>query len=107
MITHTASGLSAKLADLGLGKREEIMRVVRHYTAEGLLETVGAVNTGTGKKRTYPEEALLKAVILLRLNQLGVPIGVIRHLVRGLTKATDRKLSASLLEAVRHRLKRP
>lgn len=51
----------------------KMMRLVRHWTALGLLRTAGPKATGTGVSRVYDEDELYKAVILEELVRLGVP----------------------------------
>src|SRR4051794_25494072 len=81
----TAKGIAARLVNLNLGRDEdEIFRMVRHYSNHGLIDTVGAVHTGSGRSRVYSDEAMLLAGILFRLNRLGVPVGVMKELLSGL-----------------------
>jgi hypothetical protein len=61
-----------------LGDRDEVMRRLRYFTSEGLLETIGSVHTGSGRKRLYSPSALIKAVVLLRLFQSGATVGVMK-----------------------------
>ncbi len=60
--------------------KAEIIRTIRHYAGVALLMPVGAVNTGTGNKRLYPRDATVRAAVLLQLNRLGIPVGVLREL---------------------------
>ena len=71
-----------------LGERDEIMRRLRYFTSEGLLETVGSPHTGSGRKRLYPPSALLKAVVLLRLFQSGATVGVMKSYITALERFT-------------------
>ncbi len=105
--TFTASGLAAKLEELDLGTSAETIRVIRHYSNEGLLKPIGAVNTGTGRRRTYRRTDVLKAAILLRLNRLGIPVGVIKELFNGLDAFIKAELSTNFVDAVETKLKRP
>jgi hypothetical protein len=87
----TAAGLARCLSDdLGFGDEIAVFRLVRHLTAQGLLETVGAVNTGSGRRRLYERASLSHAAILLKLQRLGAPVGVMREVIgalkRGLRK---------------------
>jgi DNA-binding transcriptional MerR regulator len=55
---------------------EEIDRVVdrlRNWTKEGLLRPQGEQNPGTGRARTYSEEAVTDALILTALTDWGIP----------------------------------
>ena len=61
-----------------LGDRDEIMRRLRYFTTEQLLETIGSMHTGSGRKRLYPPSALIKAVVLLRLFQTGATVGMMK-----------------------------
>src|SRR6478672_1164102 len=47
---------------------------IRNWTREGLLDPEGEKHPGTGRKRVYPESALLDAVLLEILTEaVGVP----------------------------------
>lgn len=46
---------------------------LRNWTKEGLLETAGAKNPGTGRRRHYPEDALVDALVLTTLSDMGIP----------------------------------
>src|SRR5215207_7005470 len=101
-VPYTANGLAKILADdFELGSRAEIHRVIRHYTNAGLLATEGEVHTGTGRKRTYHEDALLRAAILTRLNSLGIPVGSIKKLTNGLDQNVEERYGDELLPACR------
>jgi hypothetical protein len=76
---YTAAGLAEILLTPKGPSRTEIIRMIRHYAGVALLMPVGAVNTGTGNKRLYPRDAPLRAAVLLRLNRLGIPIGVLNE----------------------------
>jgi hypothetical protein len=67
-----------------LGDRDEIMRRVRYFTTEQLLETIGSMHTGSGRKRLYPPSALIKAVVLLRLFQTGATVGMMKSYMKAL-----------------------
>lgn len=76
----TATEIAKELAEEYKDEtRADIVRVIRHYTGTPLLRPLGALNTGTGRKRLYPSDALARAAVLLRLNSLGIPIGVINE----------------------------
>ncbi len=78
--TYTAAGVAEKLLTPKGPAKPEIIRTIRHYAGVALLMPVGAVNTGTGNKRLYPRDAPIRAAVLLRLNRLGIPVGVLREL---------------------------
>jgi uncharacterized protein YciI len=46
---------------------------LRNWTKEGLLETAGTKNPGTGRRRHYPEHALVDALVLTTLSDMGIP----------------------------------
>ena len=48
----------------------------------GVLAPVGDQHTGTGHARRYDEDALYTAAALLRLGDLGLPIGSIKAVAR-------------------------
>lgn len=76
---YTAAQLANKLLTPKGPSQTEIIRIIRHYAGVALLMPIGAVNTGTGNKRLYPRDAPLRAAVLLRLNRLGIPIGVLKE----------------------------
>jgi hypothetical protein len=73
-----------------LGDRDEILRRLRYFTTEQLLETIGSVHTGSGRKRLYPPSALIRAVVLLRLFQSGATVGVMKSYTTALEAFTLR-----------------
>ena len=84
---YTSTGIAEALVTrLGLAAKVDVARMIRHYTNGGLLKTVGAVHTGTGRKRVYSEDAVLQAGVLLRLNRLGVPVGVMKEMLTQLRR---------------------
>jgi hypothetical protein len=90
-----------------LGEKDEIMRQLRYFTSEGLLKTVGAIHTGSGRRRLYAQSALIKAVVLLRLFQSGATVGLIKDYIAALEDFTlDKYKTTNLLDACKH-LKRP
>ncbi len=52
---------------------DTLMARVRGWTRDGLLEPEGDVNTGTGNRRLYPDEAAIDAAILNLLADAGLP----------------------------------
>jgi DNA-binding transcriptional MerR regulator len=99
--TYTANGLARVLAEEHeLGTRAEIFRIIRHYTAHGLLVTKGAVHIGKGRRRSYSPQALVRAALLLRLNRLGITVGVLKELMAALDRHLRKEHSTpDLLEA--------
>jgi hypothetical protein len=102
----TAAGIARVLSEEhGLGDTTMIFRLVRHLTAQGLLDTVGAVNTGSGRSRLYSAAALVNAAVLLRMHRLGGTIGQMREVVSALKqnlkndyKTTDIVMACESLE---------
>jgi hypothetical protein len=90
-----------------LGDRDEIMRRLRYFTSESLLETVGSVHTGSGRKRSYPPSAVIKSAILLRLFQSGATVGVMKEYMMALEKFTMEKYNTRDLLTACRVLKRP
>jgi DNA-binding transcriptional MerR regulator len=83
----TAAGIARVLSEKhGLGDTATIFRLVRHLTAQGLLDTTGAVNTGSGRRRLYSTAALVNAAVLLRLHRLGGSVGQMREVVSALKR---------------------
>jgi hypothetical protein len=84
-VQFTAAGISRILSDdFDLGAQARIFRLVRHFTAEGLLRTIGSVHVGSGKKRSYAQSELAFAALLLRLHRLGCSIAVMKEIVNSL-----------------------
>lgn len=90
-----------------LGDRDEIMRRLRYFTSESLLETVGSVHTGSGRKRLYPASALIKSVVLLRLFQSGATVGVMKAYMTALEGFTMKKYKTKDLLTACGGVKRP
>ena len=90
-----------------LGDRDEIMRRLRYFTSESLLETVGSVHTGSGRKRLYPPSALIKSVVLLRLFQSGATVGVMKAYMTALESFTMKVYKTKDLLKACGDLKRP
>jgi hypothetical protein len=68
MKTYSVSEIAEKI-----GRPGDDMRVVgdriRNWTREGLLETLGVKNPGTGRSRLYPETGLLDALLLTAITE--------------------------------------
>jgi hypothetical protein len=103
----SVSDLAELLANHKLGKKDELMRQLRYFTSEGLLETAGAVHTGSGRKRQYSQEALVKAVVLSRLFQSGATVGLMKAYVSVLEEFMQRKYNTKNLLVACSTLKRP
>lgn len=105
---HSVSDLAETLAlRHKLGNRDEIMRQLRYFTSEGLLETVGSLHTGSGRKRLYPPTALMKAAVLLRLFQSGATVGVMKSYMTALEKFIAKAYKTRDLLKVCKGLERP
>ena len=89
--TMTALELAELLHEVTGSSIPTIVRMVRHYTAHGLIPVVGDVNTGTGRSRSYPREGYLYAAILLHLNELGVSIGPLTSVSAAIAVLEKRK----------------
>jgi hypothetical protein len=105
---RTVSDLAEILATQHrLGERDVIMRQLRYFTAEGLLETVGPIHTGSGRSRLYSESALIKAVVLLRLFQSGATVGLMKKYMTALQKFTVRVFRTNDLRVACRDLNKP
>jgi DNA-binding transcriptional MerR regulator len=65
-----------ELAERICRPHEDIGAVIdrlRNWTKEGLLETAGDKNPGTGRRRHYDDSALVDALILTTLADIGIP----------------------------------
>ena len=68
----------------GIGEAHALFRTIRHITNQGLVDTVGAVNTGSGRSRLYTPSALIYVAILLKLHRSGITAGFMRETVKAL-----------------------
>src|SRR4051794_25111697 len=81
----TAKEIAEKLASMGVAlKAIDVSRMIGHYTSQGILTPLGPINTGTGRSRLYARDAFLEAAVLFRLSALGIPVGVMKQLFKGL-----------------------
>jgi hypothetical protein len=72
MPTFTVNEIAGRIARDG-EKMELVADRIRNWTKDGLLETLGDKNPGTGRSRAYPEKALIEALVLRELMDcLGV-----------------------------------
>jgi hypothetical protein len=90
-----------------LGKKDELMRQLRYFTSEGLLETVGAIHTGSGRKRHYSQDTLIKAVVLSRLFQSGATIGLMKAYISALEDFIQQEYKTKNLLVACRMLERP
>jgi DNA-binding transcriptional MerR regulator len=70
---------------------EDLTAVVdrlRNYTKEGLLKPAGSRHPGTGRRRRYPERAVIDAAILSKLSQrFGIPASRVPYFGKALDLA--------------------
>jgi DNA-binding transcriptional MerR regulator len=62
--------------------RDALIARIRHWTREGLLQTVDDRRSGTGHHRQYPLSAVLVAAVLNVLVDMGFQAGPLRGLLR-------------------------
>ena len=104
----TAKGIARVLSEThGLGDEAMIFRLVRHLTAQRLLDTVGAVNTGSGRSRHYNAAALVDAAVLLRLHRLGGTVGQMREVVSALKRSLRNDFKTTNIVAACEGMERP
>lgn len=72
MATITVSDIARRIQRPGEDQASVVDRL-RNWTKEGLLRPVGDKNPGTGRPRRYPEEAVIDALVLSTLTELGIP----------------------------------
>ena len=84
-----------------------IFRLVRHLTAQGLLDTVGAVNTGSGRRRLYSAGARVNAAVLLRLHRLGGTVGLMREAINALKQGLKKDYHTTDIIAACEGMERP
>lgn len=85
--TKEATGESTGVAVLA--RRAGVtVRTIRYYVAEGLLPPPG----GTGQRRAYGPDHLLRLQAIKRLKARYLPLGEIRRLLDGLSTADLRRL---------------
>jgi hypothetical protein len=90
-----------------LGKKDELMRQLRYFTSEGLLETIGEIHTGSGRKRHYSQDTLIKAVVLSRLFQSGATVGLMKAYMNALEEFVQRRYKTKSLLIACRTLERP
>lgn len=56
---------------------QRVLRQVRHWTASSLLEMAGPLHVGQGRARTYENQAVYTAAILLAFATYDVPIAIL------------------------------
>ena len=66
MRTYTVTEIAGLIARKG-EKLDLIGDRIRNWTKDGLLEPLGEKHPGTGRSRSYPEKALIEALVLLEL----------------------------------------
>ena len=71
------------------------------------METVGAIHTGSGRSRLYSQSAMIKAVVLLRLFQMGATVGLMKEYMATLEKFTMRVFNTKDLLVACRRLQKP
>jgi DNA-binding transcriptional MerR regulator len=81
-VGYTVSELADRVGAKSPQQRDLWLRRLRHWTTMGVLAPVGDQHTGTGHARRYGEDALYTAAVLLRLGDLGLPIGSIKAVAR-------------------------
>jgi DNA-binding transcriptional MerR regulator len=105
--TYTAAGVAETLVTQKGPAKLEIIRTIRHYAGVALLMPIGAVHTGTGNKRLYPRDAPVRAAVLLRLNRLGIPVGVLRELFARFERHLMNKFKTNDLVEICHKMSNP
>jgi hypothetical protein len=106
--TYAVSDLAEILAiQHKLGDKDVIKRRLRYFTSERLLDTVGALHTGSGRSRLYSQSAMLKAVVLLRLFQMGATVGLMKEYMETLEMFISRAFNTKDLLVACRRLTKP
>ncbi len=90
-----------------LGEKDELTRQLRYFTTEGLLETASAIHTGSGRKRLYSKESLVRAAVLSRLFESGATVGLMKSYMAALDQFNQRKHKTKNLLVACRELKRP
>jgi hypothetical protein len=55
-----------------------VMRRVRHWTVAGIMPTEGEVHAGTGRHRRYPRSSVHLTLVLTRMADFGLSIGLLK-----------------------------
>ncbi len=58
--------------------RDLLIRRIRHWTLAGTLPTAGSPHAGTGRHRRYSADTAYLVIVLHRLADWGLPIGVLK-----------------------------
>jgi len=103
-IDYTVSELADRVGAKSPQQRDLWLRRLRHWTTMGVLTPVGDQHTGTGHARRYGEDALYTAAALLRLGDLGLPIGSIKAVARYIA---DQRVEDSAFEGLWQDAKNP
>jgi hypothetical protein len=104
----TAAVIAQILSDqFNIGDTKQNFRLVRHLSAQGLLETVSLLNTGSGRRRLYARSSLVYAAVLLRLHELGATVGLMKELMSALRLRLNEHYNTTDILKACERLKRP
>ena len=98
---YPVAEIAARLGPKSERQRDLWLRRLRHWSLTGVLDPVGRRHTGTGHHRLYNTETLHIAAVLMRLADLGVPLGPLKVIAGGLAKNKDHSQAAERWEAAK------
>jgi DNA-binding transcriptional MerR regulator len=95
----TVSELASCLAWGKAQRRHDLyLRRLRHWTAAGILQPVGALYPGTGQSRQFDPEQVYHAAVLFKLADHGLSIGFIKAIADVLAQTLRRADQGELWE---------
>jgi DNA-binding transcriptional MerR regulator len=90
-VGYTVSELASCVGATSPRQQDLWLRRLRHWTTLGIIEAAGPHHVGSGRARMYGPEAPYLAAVLLRLADLGLPVGTLKLIAKKLSIGTDQK----------------
>jgi MerR HTH family regulatory protein len=82
--TVTVGEIARRIAPITSSTAEQMIEKIRHWTREQMLAPAH-LHSGSGRHRTYPENAVYEAALLHVLTSAGFTVSAMRYLVDALT----------------------
>jgi DNA-binding transcriptional MerR regulator len=80
----TVGEIARRIAPLTSSTADQMTEKIRHWTREQIIAPTH-LHSGTGKHRTYPENAVYEAALLHVLTSAGFTVSAMRYLVDAVT----------------------
>jgi DNA-binding transcriptional MerR regulator len=81
----TVGEIARRIAPLTSSTADQMTEKIRHWTREQMLAPTH-LHSGTGRHRTYPENAVYEAALLHVLTNAGFTVSAMRYLVEAVTQ---------------------